>query len=436
MHVTEDHLRRLAENQLPASDRARVVRHLLTACRSCLELAQKVLFPEAEEVPDYSGVLRRLELAGVLALHDVAVERRVARELWDRRLARLAPGPRRMAIRSQPDLHTWGTFDLLLAEAKRVEAAQPLESLDLAHDALAVADLLAPEVYGEERIHDLRAGAWAFLGNLKRRAGDLPGAQEALRAAAECVEQGSEDPYVEANVLSMTASLLTDLGDLEAAADLLEDAAVLVRSVRDRALEGRLRIKQAGNIGLLDPARGLKLAERGLRLLRRSRSDDRHTELGGVHIMTFCTNEIGETEEARASLEAYRYLYEAFPDPATQGRLLLLDGLICRNEGRLDESERLLHRLAEHYAGVGLAFDLTLATLEWSEALVLLGRHRDAAGVLQEVYPLIEQWGAHVDILRAWKIVEEAVRRQAVQHEAFRELAMTVRRRWYRKEIP
>lgn len=64
---------------------------------------------------------------------------------------------------------------------------------------------------------------------------------------------------------------------------------------------------------------------------------------------------------------------------------------------------------------------------------MLLGRHREAAGVLQEVYPLIEQWTPHVDILRAWKIVEEAVQRQAVQHEAFREPAMTVRRRWYRK---
>ena len=433
MHVTEDQLRQLAENRLPAADRARTVRHLLTACRSCLELARKVLFPEAEQVPDYSGVLRRLEMAGVLALQDVAVERRVARELWDRRLARLAPGPRRMTIRNHPDLHTWGTFDLLLAEAKRAEAEQPLESLDLAHDALAVAGLLAPEFYGEERIQDLRASAWAFLGNLKRRAGDFPGAQEALRTAAECLEQGSEDPYVEANVLSMTASLLTDLGDLEAAGDLLEDAARLVRSVCDRTLEGRIRIQQAGNIGLVDPARGLKLAERGLRLLRRSKSEDRHTELGGVHIRTFCTNEIGETEEARATLEAYRFLYEAFPDPATQGRLLLLDGLICRNEGRLDESERLLHRLVEHYAGEGLAFDLMLATLEWTEALVLLGHHREAAGVLQEIYPLIEQWGAHVDILRAWKIVEEEVQRQAAQHEAFRELAMTVRRRWYWK---
>ncbi len=433
MHVTEDHLRQLAEDRLPTEVRAEVVRHLLAACRPCLELARKVLFPESEQVPDYSGVLRRLELGGVLALNDVEVERGVARELWDHHLARLAAGPRRMAIRHNPDLHTWGTFDLLLTEAKRIEPEQPLESLDLAYAALAVADLLAPEAYGEERIHDLRASAWAFLGNAKRRAGDFSGAEEALRAAAESLEQGSEDPYEEANVLSMTASLLTDLGELEKAAGLLEDAVALARAVRDRVLEGRFRIQQASSISWVDPARGLKLAERGLRLLRRSKSEDRHTELGGVHIMTFCTNEIGETEEARGILEAYRFMYAAFPDPATQGRLLLLDGLICRNEARLDESERLLRRLVEHYTGHGMAFDLILATLEWAEALVLLRCYRETTGVLQEAYPLIEQWGCHIDILRSWKIVEEAVQRQVVRHEAFRELAMTVRRWWYRK---
>jgi tetratricopeptide (TPR) repeat protein len=247
------------------------------------------------------------------------------------------------------------------------------------------------------------------------------------------VETGTGDPYEEANVLSMTASLLTDLGEFEKAAKMLEDAAVLARSVRDRSLEGRLRIQQSSSIGWEDPVRGLKLAERGLNLLRRSRSEDRYAKLAGLHLTALWTNELGDFDEARATLETYRSLYAAFPDPATQGRLLLLDGLICRSERRLDESERLLRRLVEHYSEHGMAFDLTLATLEWAEALVLLGRYGQATDVLREVYPLIEQWGAHIDILRAWKIVEEAVQRRVVQHETFRELAMMVRRRWYRR---
>ena len=432
MHVTEDHLRQLAEDRLPADERRSVVRHLLTACPSCLELARQVLFPEWEQKLDYSGVLRRLELSAVLAWNDVVVEAGVAHALWDHHLARLAPGPRLMAIRNNPDLHTWGMFDLLLTEAKRLSADKPLESLDLAYAALAVADLLSPSVYSEERIHDLRAGAWALLGNLKRLASDFAGAREALRAAAQAMNQGTGDPYETINVLSMTASLITDLGQLEEAADLLEEAVALARAVRDRPLEGRLRTQQASSISWVDPARGFKLAERGLRLLRRSKSEDRHTELGGIHILAGCANELGEAEEARAILETYRYLYASFPDPGTQGRLLLLDALICRKEGRLEDSESLLRQLATHHAEHAMPFDLTLSTLEWAESLVLLNRFDEASEVMRQIYPLIERWRVPVDVLRAWKIVQESVRARTVQEAAFRELSLTVRRKWFR----
>lgn len=435
MHVTEIQLRQLSEDRLQAEERKTVVRHLLSGCRPCLDLAQKVLFPKLGSRHDYSGVLRRLELGFVLAINDIEVERGVARALWDGYLSALEPGARRTAIRNNPDLQSWGTFELLLTEAKRITLERPIDAVDLAYAALAVADLLDPQAYDKERIQDLRASAWAALGNAKRLAGDFSGAGEALRRAAELVEEGTGDPYEEANVLSMTASLVTDQGDFERAADLLEQAAILARTVRDRFLECRFRIKQSSAIGWVDPARGLKIADHALRLLRKSRGDDKHMELGGVYLTAFWSNELGDFEEARATLETYRFLFASFPEPWTHGRLLLLDALICRNEGRLDASERLLRRLVDHYSEHGMAFDLTLATLEWAEALVLRGGYGEATDVLREAYPLIEQWGVHVDILRAWKLVEEAVRQRVVRHEAFREVAMTVRRRWGRREV-
>lgn len=432
MHLTEDQLRELGEDRLPADERRRVVRHLLSACPSCLALARQVLTPELASAADYDGVLRRLGLAWVLARNDVQVEKGIARALWEGHLAALEPGRRLMAIRHNPDLQTWGTFDLLVGEAKRISLERPVEAVDLAYAALAVTDLMDPRAYGEERIEDYRASAWAALANAKRLSGDFRGAREALRTAAALVEKGTGDPYEEANVLSMTASLLTDLGEFERAVDILDRAVALVRTVRDRALEGRFLIQQSGVIGWSEPGRGLKLAERGLKLLRGPGSEDRYAELAGRHLTALWSNELGDFEEARSILETYRALYESYPDPPTRGRLLLLDALICRSEGRLEESERQLRRLVEHYSEHGMSFDLTLGTLEWAESLVLLGAHLEATEVLREVYPLIEQWGAPVDILRSWKLMEEAVRGRAAQHGAFRELAMRVRRLWWR----
>jgi tetratricopeptide (TPR) repeat protein len=431
VHLTEIQLQKLAEDRLPPEERREAVRHLLTRCRSCLDLARQVLYPDLGDEPDYSAVLRRLELGLVLGINDVEVERDRAQAFWDGHLAALDPGRRLMALRSNPDLQTWGIFDLLLGEAKRITQERPVDAVDLAYAALTVTDHLDPQGYGPERIQDYRAGAWAALANAKRLAGDFPGAGEALRNATDRVEQGTGDPYENINVLSMTASLLTDLGDFEKAADLLQRALALARLVRDRPLEGRLRIKQSGLIGWIDPERGLKQAEKGLSLLRRSNSEDRHTELGGLHLTALWSNELGDHEEARSIFETYRHLYAAFPDPWTEAHLLLLDGLISRNEGNLSHSERLLRRLVEHTTEHGMTFDLTLATLEWSESLVLQSRHREATEVLQEAYPLIEQWGAPMDILRAWKLVEESIRQRVIHHQAFRDLALAIRRRWH-----
>jgi len=93
----------------------------------------------------------------------------------------------------------------------------------------------------------------------------------------------------------------------------------------------------------------------------------------------------------------------------------------------LEESEEKLRRLASHYA----EHDLTLATLEWAASLVLLGRFPEATEIMRQIYPLIERWRLPVDVLRAWRIVQEDVRAQSVQPIAFRELSLTVRRRWY-----
>lgn len=134
-------MRELGEDRLPADERRRVVRHLLSACPSCLSLARQVLAPELASVADYDGVFRRLGLAWVLARNDVQVEKGIARALWEGHLAVLEPGRRLMAIRLNPDLQTWGTFDLLVGEAKRIALERPVEAVDLAYAALAVTDL-------------------------------------------------------------------------------------------------------------------------------------------------------------------------------------------------------------------------------------------------------------------------------------------------------
>lgn len=186
-------------------------------------------------------------------------------------------------------------------------------------------------------------------------------------------------------------------------------------------------------LGWVDPQRGLTLAYEGLSLIRASGIRDRHLLLGAQHLTAIWKNELGHTAEARHILEANRSSYGDYGDPPTVGRLLFLDGRVSRNEGRYEESERIFRQLVELYSEHSMEFDLALAGMEWAEALVLLGKFDEAFKVMSDLSPLIEVWNIHIDVMRAWRIVRDAVGGKAVEERGFRELAMMIRRKWNRK---
>jgi tetratricopeptide (TPR) repeat protein len=428
-HVEAVQLAGLAGGEMGLEERRRVVRHLLSGCEACLALARRCFFPGEEA--DAAAVLRRLELAGVLAWNEVEVERRHGAEVWERVLRRLDAGGRLLAVRNDPRLRVWGVYERVLREAGLVLRSEPVEAADLAHLALAVADSLDPASYGEERIQDYRAAAWSAVGNAKRLAGDFPGAQAALEAAGTALARGTRDPLEMANSVSIRASLQADLGDLEGATKTLQRAVRLAQRVNARLLAGRFTLHQSSSIGWIDPARGLKLAEEGLRLL--GQADDPHLELVGRHLLALWNHEIGEVGEARAILETYRYLYARQADVFWSGRRLDLEARIVRSEGDLAAAEAFFRELVELYAGAHFDFDLALATLDLAETLSLQGKWADAAELVGTLQPVLRQWKLHGDVLRSWAILRDGLERKMIDAGGFQALAITLRRLWFRR---
>lgn len=428
-HVRAEQLEGLGRDELPPEERKRVVRHLLAGCESCLAAARRLFFP-AEEA-DYSDVLRRIDLAAVLARNDVEVERRLGAEIWAEVLRPLDAGGRLLAVRNEPGFCCWGLHERVLQEAAQVVRKAPVEAVDLAHLALVIAEALDERAYGEERIQDCRAAAWSALGNAKRLAGDFFGAQDALDAAEEALGRGTGDPLEKANAISIRASLQNDLGDPEGATAALRRAIRLALTVGARHLAARFTLQQSSCIGWTDPELGLRLASDGLRLL--GTTDDLHLELVGRHLLALCNHEIGEVEEARAILETYRYLYARQSDVFWSGRRLDLEARITRSEGDLATAERLFRELVELYAGAHFDFDLALATLDLAETLSVQARWEEAAEILGALQPVLRHWNLNGDLLRSWAILREGLERGMAQADSFRSLVMALRRLWYRR---
>lgn len=376
---------------------------------------------------DYDAVFHRLDLFRTLVEHDIAAERERAESLW-RRLQPHSQAQRLLMVRSETQYQIWGLYGLILAESRRAVRIDPLAAAGLAELALAVVSQLHPCAYGAPRIHDFRGAAYVALANARRMAADFAGCKDALRAAREELDLGTEDPLEEAQLHSVHGSYLSDVGEFEPAIAILERARICAWRAGDRHSEGRTVLQQAAILGENEPQRGITLARRALGLL--DRTEDPHLELGAWHILAFCLNTVGETREAEAILESNRPFYARYSDPMTTGRLHRLEAWIAREKGELLKAEHCFREQRAVFEKHGFDFDQVLAALELAEVLTMQTRVGEALEILTETYPLLEAWGLQIDVLRSWILLEEGVKARAAGSRVFRELAGLLRRRW------
>lgn len=180
-------------------------------------------------------------LAGVRS--NLARERDAAPFLW-LELSRTAADRRRERIVEDRRFQTFGLCELLLAKAAAASAIDADQASGLAALALAAAERLDTAIHEPAVAHDLKARAWAELGEARRVLRDLIGAEEALAAAAACLSQGTGDLLVDARLLEFEAAVRADQGRESEAAALLRQAASRYAQVNEPELEARANARR------------------------------------------------------------------------------------------------------------------------------------------------------------------------------------------------
>ena len=190
-----------------------IVRHLLARCESCCRtLAARALPPlrpwESRDARsfDYAAAFDRSYRETELRQAALIAERTAAPELLRELLARPADR-RQLLLAASPRYHTWAFCELLLDAAVESGFQDPAHALDLARLGVDVAGHLAPAIYGEARVNDLRARAWAVLGNAQRIRADLRQAEEDFVKAERLLKKGTGDPVEKAQLLLLKSSL-------------------------------------------------------------------------------------------------------------------------------------------------------------------------------------------------------------------------------------
>jgi hypothetical protein len=236
-NLVQGGMERFLRTELSKDENREVVRRLLAGVlrRPSQAQADESSLAGRDEAVRYDEAFRRTERHLAEAHERVQRERQLAAVQWGP-LEGHPPARRLIMVRNDERLCHWGLFDLLLEKSRESVETNAAAAAGLAELALAVAERLDPEIYGEERVADFKTGALAALGDARRRAGDLAGARLAFQQARINLEMGTGDLLEEAGLLGSLVKLLCDLGEYGKAAQSLERASALYRRMGDAPL--------------------------------------------------------------------------------------------------------------------------------------------------------------------------------------------------------
>lgn len=425
-HVPKDLLLLFAQGRLEGEARRGVVRHLLTFCDDCRRTLN------ALEVPlDGADSFEQPEPAHAASSGLLKTERSEAPQLWHE-LEALPSGHRLLLARDDRRFHTRGFQELLVERARATSSEDPAQAREICQLALEIVHRLPLDRYRRADVADLRTTALAALANCRRLLGDLDGAAEAIDQALDSIDWGTGDPLEEINVFSIYGSLLTDLGRIEEAVEILGTAVRDAREIGDHQLEAKLLLQQSSTIGWYDPAAGLKLARKAQTLL--PAGENPHLDLVARYQVMILNCELGNTSEARKQFEVWRFfLREQRNQGFWHSRSLQLEAALARREGRLEVCESFLRQLLGHYAEHDLRHSVALTTLDLAEVLTAARKYEEALDLVQEILPVLRQWGASSDVLRACLMTQEAIEGRSLEAAAFREASRVLRRSCFRR---
>ena len=235
-------------------------------------------------------------------------------------------------LRLDRRLQTLAVCELLIENSFEEGFRDAARAIELAELGLLLAGLLDGERYGRSVVQDLQARAWAYLGNARRIAFDLTGAEEALARAERLAEGGSADPLEEARILDLRASLLSDQGRFEQAAELLDVVIDIYDELHEPHRKGRAMISKGVFLGYAGwPEEAIRQIRKGLGLVDWDREP--RLVLMARHNLAWFLNDCGRAEEALRQLERFRHTYREFPDSWTALRLAWLEGRIAGRPG-------------------------------------------------------------------------------------------------------
>ncbi len=432
-HLSQTEIQGLMNGDLSPKERRRAVRHLLGGCETCRQ-ATSSFWPfsiaggsteEGDEKPISGGLELDASLERVLKRvkerqAELFIEREQAPRLW-LELDKVAPTRRKLLLTNGEKFHTWAFCELMLERAHAAGFEDAKVAVELAEQAIIIAERVDSGTVGERLARDLLGRSWAALGNARRIAGNLSEAEEALAIAGEWLGAGTGDPLEEGRWLALLAALRNAQRELEKALRLYNRAAGLYRRIGERHLQGKALVGKAKTLDdLQEPERSAETLSKALPLLDAEREPV--VVLAAYHNLAHSLNELGRVEEAMELLHRARPLYDEVGGSLNLIRLRWLEGKIERNRGNYLAACGTLREVYDAFVDRDMGYEAALATLDLALTHLEAGNHFEVRRLAREALPTFRELGIKRESYAALLALQEAAQRDVLSTALLKEL--------------
>ncbi len=357
----------------------------------------------------------RADLIRNLRQEKAGQARLVAEALW-LKLKPLSGAARRERVTREPEYQDPFLCERLCAESERAAASDAGRARDLAELALLVAEYLSGPPAWRSR---LQGYAWAFIGNARRVANDLPAAEAAFVRAWNLWREGAAADsglLSEALVLDLEASLRRAQRRF-AEALILHDQALAATQRGDASyilLNKAFTLEQSGDF------------ERSIEALEQAASSVEGEQSRLLCVLRFNQTvnlvHLSRLAEAELRLAEARKLAVQLGNELDIVRVRWLDGRIAAVRGESRAATEAFEQVRYEFAARKMAYDFALVSLE----LAVLYRERERTGevkvLARQMMWIFKAQGVHREALAALDLFRGAAEREDLTVEMGRRL--------------
>jgi tetratricopeptide (TPR) repeat protein len=415
-HLDQDTLDRLLA-QDRSEDQNRNLLHQLAVCPDCHKVGGYLL-------DSYRSGTLPLSFSSVDA--DLARSRVEADWLWEG--LKDIPHTRRLSlVQESHPFASWGLCELLCQRSRNEAKANPGQAVELAELAVLVAETLTDGNPAEDRwLYQLRACAWAHLGNAFRVLGDLKRAESGFAVVDEwwgAGEEGTGDALgYWPVILDLKASLRTTQGRLSEALDLLKGAYDGYIEAGDHHLAGRVLVKRGyAYIEMDEPDQAIPVLEKAETLIDPAREP--RLLLCARHNLLDNLSKAGRFAEARAIVPQVQALSRSAGSRLDHVRLRWVEARIAAGLGEAEAARVAFSEARQGFLDQGIAYDAALVSLEFAVVLLQDGRTEEVRELAAEMIPIFQSQEIHREALAALAVFQAAAAFDSATVELARDVA-------------